>query len=190
MTDEITQGIVDMLTKDNNDLYDAGNQLALAALRVANEYDGIHRLQLAVSEWATACANQGGRGEMYGKNVDGDTKQRSVTISGKEFESLKLLLGLVGSKPITGKDISEGTAKILSDKDRLRNNEAILLRERDNYVEAYESLTRLLDRISSILGAEQGETGIEAAERVMADNATLSNVNACLKRLFARSNTS
>lgn len=51
----------DMLTRDNARMRSAGNKLAEAALHVANEYDGVHRLMLAVSEWAKAIADEGDR---------------------------------------------------------------------------------------------------------------------------------
>lgn len=51
-----------MLVEENARLRDAGSQMAIAALRVATEYDGIHRLMLAVSVWAKAMADEHGRG--------------------------------------------------------------------------------------------------------------------------------
>lgn len=51
------------LAEENRQLRKAGCKLAEAALHVAREYDGVHRLMLAVSEWATAVANEGGRGK-------------------------------------------------------------------------------------------------------------------------------
>ena len=48
---------------DNQALKDAGNAMAAASFRVATEYDGCHRLMLAVSDWARAVANEGGRGD-------------------------------------------------------------------------------------------------------------------------------
>ncbi len=51
-----------MLVEENARLRDAGAQMAIAALRVATEYDGIHRLMLAVSVWAKAMADEHGRG--------------------------------------------------------------------------------------------------------------------------------
>lgn len=56
----------EFLAEQNRDLRIAGCKLAEAALRVAREYDGVHRLMLAVSEWATAVANEGGRGKKEG----------------------------------------------------------------------------------------------------------------------------
>ena len=51
-----------MLAEENARLRSAGSQLAIAALRVATEYDGVHRLMLAVSVWAKAMADEHGRG--------------------------------------------------------------------------------------------------------------------------------
>ena len=56
--------LIQILTDDNKRLRDAGCKLAEAALRVAVEYDGVHRLMLATSEWAKAVADEGGRGRM------------------------------------------------------------------------------------------------------------------------------
>lgn len=51
------------LVAENAALRQAGCKLAEAALHVAREYDGVHRLMLAVAEWAKALADEGGRGE-------------------------------------------------------------------------------------------------------------------------------
>ena len=51
-----------MLSEENVRLREAGAQMAIAALRVATEYDGVHRLLLAVSVWAKAMADENGRG--------------------------------------------------------------------------------------------------------------------------------
>ena len=40
----------------------AGNDLAAAAHRVQQDYDGVHRLRLALAGWYTALANEWGRG--------------------------------------------------------------------------------------------------------------------------------
>lgn len=53
---------IERLVKENKLLRDAGCKLAEAALRVAREYDGVHRLLLQVANWATTIANEGGRG--------------------------------------------------------------------------------------------------------------------------------
>ena len=63
MTVEID--MIDHLAKDNKALKEAGARLSEAAFRVATEYDGVHRLMLAVSGWAKAIANEGGRAELY-----------------------------------------------------------------------------------------------------------------------------
>jgi hypothetical protein len=57
------------LASENNSLRKAGCKLAEAALHVAREYDGIHRLMLAVAEWANAVADEGGRGRAAGAGV-------------------------------------------------------------------------------------------------------------------------
>jgi hypothetical protein len=55
------------LASENNALRKAGCKLAEAALYVAREYDGVHRLMLAVAEWAKAVADEGGRGRANDK---------------------------------------------------------------------------------------------------------------------------
>lgn len=53
--------LVEMLTKDNKAMREAGCELAEAAMRVIRTYDGVHRLGLAVAKWNTTLANEGGR---------------------------------------------------------------------------------------------------------------------------------
>jgi len=60
-----------MLSEENARLRAAGAQMAIAALRVSTEYDGVHRLLLAVSVWAKAMADEHGRGEKAGEQSDG-----------------------------------------------------------------------------------------------------------------------
>lgn len=57
----ITQ--LERLAEDNAKLRNAGCRLAEAALYVIREYDGTHRLALAVAEWCKAVSNEGGRGD-------------------------------------------------------------------------------------------------------------------------------
>ena len=61
--------IIEMLATDNKHLRNAGCKLAEAALKVATEYDGVHRLLLAVSEWAKTVANEGGRSDSKKKDI-------------------------------------------------------------------------------------------------------------------------
>lgn len=58
--------LIEFLIEDNKRLRAAGCKIAEAAMHVAREYDGVHRLMLATSEWAKAIANEGGREKMYG----------------------------------------------------------------------------------------------------------------------------
>jgi len=60
---ECELSLIEMLTEDNKRLRNAGCKLAEAALRVAIEYDGVHRLMLATSDWAKAMADENGRGK-------------------------------------------------------------------------------------------------------------------------------
>ncbi|MBU2346699.1 MAG: hypothetical protein KJ888_21110, partial [Gammaproteobacteria bacterium] len=50
------------LAAENAKLRKAGCKMAEAALHVVGKYDGLHRLMLAVSEWARVLADEGGRG--------------------------------------------------------------------------------------------------------------------------------
>ena len=54
-----------MLEEDNKRMRKAGNDLAIAAMRVIRDYDGIHRLAIAVAEWNKVIAGEGGRGNRY-----------------------------------------------------------------------------------------------------------------------------
>jgi len=56
--------IIKMLQEDNLNMRDAGCELVTAAIFVAKEYDGIHRLMLAVSKWCEVIANEGGRDKL------------------------------------------------------------------------------------------------------------------------------
>lgn len=51
----------EFLARENAALRRAGCKLAEAALHVIREYDGTHRLALAVAEWAQTIADEGGR---------------------------------------------------------------------------------------------------------------------------------
>ena len=65
------------LASENNALRKAGCKLAEAALYVAREYDGVHRLMLAVAEWAKAVADEGGRGRANAHLSGGTTSAPS-----------------------------------------------------------------------------------------------------------------
>lgn len=58
---------VTFLTEELNDLRRAGNELAEAAHRVSAEFDGVHRLRLALAGWYKALANEGGRERIHGE---------------------------------------------------------------------------------------------------------------------------
>jgi hypothetical protein len=55
---------VSFLIEENSRLRVAGCKMAEAAIRVAREYDGLHRLLLTVSEWTKVLADEGGRGQI------------------------------------------------------------------------------------------------------------------------------
>ena len=54
-------GALEMTVRDNARMRKAGTALAEAALRVIREYDGTHRLALAVADWSKAIADEGDR---------------------------------------------------------------------------------------------------------------------------------
>lgn len=53
------------LAEENSRLRKAGCELAIAALYVIKEHDGLHRLAKATEAWCRMIADEGGRGEMY-----------------------------------------------------------------------------------------------------------------------------
>ncbi|WP_375292097.1 hypothetical protein [Sphingomonas melonis] len=71
-------GGVAMLTRDCKRMRSAGTKLAEAALYTVREYDGVHRLAIAASEWALAVANEGDRGTRYAQ--DQHATNRSGTL--------------------------------------------------------------------------------------------------------------
>ena len=50
-----------MLSDDNARMRKAGSNLAMASMRVVRDYDGIHRLSLAIADWSRAVADEGNR---------------------------------------------------------------------------------------------------------------------------------
>ena len=50
-----------MLSEDNIKLKKAGCNLAIAATKIIADYDGVHRLAFAVSEWYKTIAKEGQR---------------------------------------------------------------------------------------------------------------------------------
>jgi len=53
--------MVEMMARDQAKMRKAGGQLAEAAIRVIHDYDGLHRLSLAVAAWAECIASEGDR---------------------------------------------------------------------------------------------------------------------------------
>lgn len=62
---EVDAALIHMLQADNIRMRAAGLKLSEAALHVIREYDGTHRLSLAVAEWAKAVADEGGREDRF-----------------------------------------------------------------------------------------------------------------------------
>ena len=63
--DEIAQDLTEMLSEDCRRYRKAGNDLAEASVRVVRDYDGLHRLSLAVSAWMQTVANEGRRDQLH-----------------------------------------------------------------------------------------------------------------------------
>lgn len=61
-----------MMARDHARMRLAGGNLAEAAIRVIHDYDGLHRLSLAVAAWAEAIAAEGDRGPRPKREVDAD----------------------------------------------------------------------------------------------------------------------
>ena len=57
----VETGLVEMITRDNAKMREAGCNLAEAAGRVVRDYDGLHRLSIAISAWYSAVAGEGDR---------------------------------------------------------------------------------------------------------------------------------
>lgn len=63
MSNKIELQMIEQLSIENDALRKAGCKLAQRALYTISNYDGLHRLSLAVSHWANVLANENGRGE-------------------------------------------------------------------------------------------------------------------------------
>lgn len=53
--------ILEFIQRDNTKMREAGCELAIASMKVIKDYDGIHRLSLAVKDWCEVLANEGNR---------------------------------------------------------------------------------------------------------------------------------
>ena len=72
-TAELREDVRDMLLADNKRMRSAGGKLAEAAIYTVHEYDGLHRLSLAVAEWSKAVADEGHRAALSANNTrEGD----------------------------------------------------------------------------------------------------------------------
>ena len=65
----VEQGQVEMLVRDARKMREAGGALAVAAVQVIHEYDGLHRLSLAVAEWQKVIASEGDRDTWHNAQV-------------------------------------------------------------------------------------------------------------------------
>lgn len=85
-TPDIQSGHIEMLSRDNQRMREAGCNLAEAATRVVRDYDGLHRLSIAISQWFTAIANEGDRDERHASGIETEGRNRE-TGSGAKHES-------------------------------------------------------------------------------------------------------
>ncbi len=63
MNNECELKMIEQLSKENKALKRAGGYLAQRAMYTVTNYDGLHRLSLAIANWANALANEGERGK-------------------------------------------------------------------------------------------------------------------------------
>lgn len=68
----------ELLNKYITKISHVGDELALAAAQVCTEYDGVHRLRYALSEWYNL------RAGIHGKLAPTDSKQLNSKDGGKE----------------------------------------------------------------------------------------------------------
>ena len=61
MSNKCELQMIEQLSKENAKLKKAGGFLAQRAIYTVTEFDGLHRLSLAVANWAKTIANEGGR---------------------------------------------------------------------------------------------------------------------------------
>jgi len=61
MDNSVELQMIEQLSQENAKLRKAGGLLAQRAMYTVTEYDGLHRLALAVANWATTVANEGER---------------------------------------------------------------------------------------------------------------------------------
>lgn len=119
MNSEIQQKMIEMLTRDNDKLLNAGNDLAEASSRVIRDYDGLHRLSIAVANWHLAIANQGDR------DIINNPKKSKMFIHTKESleefnDYIEQLNDTVGLKPETYKEVK---TKIAQKQDEIKRKE-------------------------------------------------------------------
>ena len=67
MNNECELKMIEQLSKENAKLRKAGGFLAQRAMYTVTEFDGLHRLSLAVANWATVVANEGERSKKRDK---------------------------------------------------------------------------------------------------------------------------
>ena len=62
----VEQGQVEMLVRNARKMREAGGALRSPRSGLIPEYDGLHRLSLAVAEWQKVIASEGGRDVRHG----------------------------------------------------------------------------------------------------------------------------
>ena len=64
MDKEVEQNFIELLNTENSKLKIAGCEMAEAAIRIIKDYDGVHRLSLAVSNWFKVMADENNRSKV------------------------------------------------------------------------------------------------------------------------------
>lgn len=90
------------LAEQNRKLKESGGNLAEAAMRVARDYDGVHRLLLAVSEWTKTLANEGGRGEFSKEGNEDNVAVGLIPYPGEKVELRGLIYKVTDTNLKTG----------------------------------------------------------------------------------------
>ena len=68
MNNECELKMIEQLSKENAELKKAGGFLAQRAMYTVTEFDGLHRLSLAIAKWATVIENENGRDKKEDNN--------------------------------------------------------------------------------------------------------------------------
>ena len=100
--------------RDLNAMSDAGGKLAVAAARVLNTYDGVHRLADALSGWMRVVADEGGRGTSPGQPIIDEIARLRRLEAAVEDDGLKtdIILRYLAAGPCAGQALVEYRAAL------------------------------------------------------------------------------